>query len=209
MRTTVYIDAFNLYYGALKGTPYKWLNIVDLARQLLQPQNQIVRVKYFTALVNPRPSDPGILQRQQLYLRALATLPEVEIVLGHYLSHVVSMPAANGDPMNPSFVKVIKTEEKGSDVNIATHMIVDAADNQCDCLVLISGDSDLKMPVSLARSRFGKQVGVLNPQRNICKALQASAGFYKHIRGTNILATSQLYPVLTDTKGTFHKPPTW
>jgi hypothetical protein len=37
MRTYVYIDAFNLYYGALKGTPYKWLDVKALFGSILKP----------------------------------------------------------------------------------------------------------------------------------------------------------------------------
>lgn len=57
MKTNIYVDGFNLYYGALKSTPYKWLNIVELCHQLL-PKSQIHRIKYFTAHVNARPNDP-------------------------------------------------------------------------------------------------------------------------------------------------------
>ena len=35
MRTRVYVDGFNLYYGSLKDTPFKWLNFVDLAHKIL------------------------------------------------------------------------------------------------------------------------------------------------------------------------------
>lgn len=57
METFVYVDAFNLYYGSVKGTPYKWLDISSLCRILL-PRHSIARIKYFTALVDPRPDDP-------------------------------------------------------------------------------------------------------------------------------------------------------
>jgi hypothetical protein len=120
----VYVDGFNLYYGAVKGTPYKWLDISKLCHFLL-PKNQVLKIKYFTALVNPRPDDPGQPLRQQIYLRALRCLPNLEIILGHFLTHIVSMPLANCPPKNQKYVQVIKTEEKGSDVNIATHMLND------------------------------------------------------------------------------------
>ncbi|NLD36866.1 MAG: NYN domain-containing protein [Desulfatiglans sp.] len=42
MRTAIYVDGFNLYYRALKGTPYKWLDIKLLVSNLLQPQNKII-----------------------------------------------------------------------------------------------------------------------------------------------------------------------
>jgi hypothetical protein len=57
MRTNVYVDAFNLYYGCLKGTPYRWLDLAALCRRLL-PNDEINRVRYFAALVSARPDDP-------------------------------------------------------------------------------------------------------------------------------------------------------
>jgi hypothetical protein len=50
MKTFVYVDAFNLYYGAVKDTPYKWLDLQALCRVML-PQNTVARIKYFTARV--------------------------------------------------------------------------------------------------------------------------------------------------------------
>ena len=38
IRTNVYIDGFNLYYRALRRTPYRWLDVRRLA-QLLLPQH--------------------------------------------------------------------------------------------------------------------------------------------------------------------------
>ena len=51
MRTFVYVDGFNLFYGALKGTPFKWLDPVSLFEKVLQPRHDILKVKYFTARV--------------------------------------------------------------------------------------------------------------------------------------------------------------
>lgn len=61
---SVYIDGFNLYYGAVRGTPFKWLNVARMC-QLLLPDDQIVNIKYFTAMVNPRPRDPDQRVRQE------------------------------------------------------------------------------------------------------------------------------------------------
>lgn len=208
MKTIVYVDAFNLYYGAVKDSPYKWLDISALCRALLRPENAIVGIKYFTARVQPRPGDPDQPTRQQVYLRALRTLPGLQIIYGHYLSHVVWMPLAYPVVGHKPFVQVVKTEEKGSDVNLASHMLLDAADSAFDCAVIISGDSDLKTPVQMVQSRFHKKVGVLNPQKIKCRALETTARFYKHIR-ESALASTQFPPVLTDGKGTFHKPGAW
>ena len=67
MKTYVYIDGFNLYYGAVKGTPYKWLDLLQMCRKLL-PKNEIVKIKYYTAKVGVRPNDPDQPVRQQIYL---------------------------------------------------------------------------------------------------------------------------------------------
>src|SRR3990172_6413985 len=125
MKTNVYIDGFNFYYGCVKNTPYHWLNLARMC-QLLLPKDHIQRIKYFTALVTPRPNDPDKLIRQQTYLRALQTIPNVEIILGTFLSHEVTTPLA---PPKKGFANVIKTEEKGSDVNIATHLLIDGFKN--------------------------------------------------------------------------------
>ena len=79
IRTNVYIDGFNFYYGALRKTPYRWVNIRKLC-ELLLPKNTVAEIKYFTALVSARPNDPDQPVRQQLYLRALRTVPGLHLV---------------------------------------------------------------------------------------------------------------------------------
>lgn len=207
LRTIVYVDGFNLYYGALRGTPWKWLDLRALAARLLYPENDIVAIKYFTAPVDVRPDDPQKPVRQQIYIRALGTI-RAHVVEGHYLTHKVWMRKADPAPGENPFVQVIKTEEKGSDVNIACHLLLDAARDRMDCGVLVTGDSDLKTPVKMAIADFGKKVGVLNPQKQPCRTLQATATFYKHIR-PSALAASQFPPTLTDANGTFSKPASW
>jgi hypothetical protein len=78
--THVYIDGFNLYYGLLKGTAFKWLDLERFCDQLL-PKNSVKKIYYFTAKVDARPQDPDQPVRQQAYLNALATLPRVEVHL--------------------------------------------------------------------------------------------------------------------------------
>lgn len=151
MKTCVYIDAFNLYYGALKGTRYKWLDVSRLCRLLL-PKNQVVRIHYFTARLSARPNDPGQPLRQQLYLRPLQTIPNLTITYGHFLSQEVMMRVADPAPGQPRYVKVIKTEEKGSDVNIATLLLRDGYNGCYETAVLISNDSDLALPLQIVRN---------------------------------------------------------
>jgi hypothetical protein len=207
LSTNVYIDGFNLYYGSLRNTPYRWLNPATLC-QLLLPKNTIGKIKYFTALVSARPSDPGQPVRQQLYLRALATLPNVSVHLGHFLTHEVTMPLVVPAGQPQKYAKVIKTEEKGSDVNLATHLLHDAHLGRFDIAVVISNDSDLLEPIKIVRQELHKRVGVLNPHPNPSRALLPHLDFIKQIR-TGVLRASQFPATLTDANGTFTKPQTW
>lgn len=207
LNTIVYVDGFNLYHGALRHTPYKWLDVAALAKSLMGEGKSVAAVKYFTARVSPRQNDPSQPLRQQIYLRALASAG-VQIVYGRYLSHVVKMYRAHPSESGERFVEVVKTEEKGTDVNIASHMLVDAADGAFDWAVLVSGDSDLTTPVRLCIGKYGKKVGVLNPQRQKCRTLSEAATFYKHVR-ESALASCQFPAVLEDGRGSFHKPEGW
>jgi len=74
MRTILYVDGFNFYYGALRNTPHKWLDLHRLFTLALQPHNQIVCIKYFTARISATPNDPLKSDHQDAYLRALNTL---------------------------------------------------------------------------------------------------------------------------------------
>ena len=94
MQTRVYVDGFNLYYGALKGTKFKWLNLVELARHVLPADHTIDKLIYFTARVSGV-SDRGAPRRQQVYLKALNTLPEVEIHFGSFLAKTAWRPLIN------------------------------------------------------------------------------------------------------------------
>ena len=207
MTTNVYIDGFNLYYGALRNTPYRWLN-PEMLCQLLLPKNMIGEIKYFTALVSARPSDPDQPVRQQLFLRALATLPKVSVHLGHFLTHEVWMALVVPPGHPQKFAKVIKTEEKGSDVNLATHLLHDAHRGKFDIAVVISNDSDLLEPIKIVRQELHKCVGILNPHPNPSRALLPHLDFIKQIRG-GVLRASQFPNTLTDLHGSFIKPTSW
>lgn len=207
-RTYVYVDGFNLYYGAVKDTKLKWLNIGHLC-ELLLPGYSIRRIKYFTARVSGRKDDPDKPTRQQIYLRALRTLSNLDIIYGSFLSHDVFIPLAEPVPGGPRFAKVVRTEEKGSDVNIAAHLVNDAYKGAFDVAVLVTNDSDLLEPIRLIRRELNLQVGILNPhEQTPSQVLLRHASFMKQIRH-GVLAASQFPDVLRDAKGTFHKPKAW
>jgi hypothetical protein len=205
-RTIVYIDGFNLYYRRLKGTPYRWLNL-DVMCRLLLPDNQIDHIKYYTARI----TDSDRFSRQDVYLRALATLPSVSITYGRYLQHTVKRPLANPSPGSPRYVDVIDNEEKGSDVNLATHLVLDGARDAFDVAVVISNDSDLQEPVRVVRRELGKAVGIVSPQDGnlpINPQLKEYASFVKRIREWAL--KQSLFPeVMSDNGGVFYCPPKW
>ncbi len=207
MKTFVYVDAFNLYYGALKNTSYKWLNIRRMC-ELSLPKNQVEHICVCTARVKARPNDPQQPIRQAMLFRALKTLPDLEIIEGHFLAHKVYMPLVNPPPGGPDKARVIKTEEKGSDVNLATALLRDAYENRFDAAVIVSGDSDLLAPVEVVKNRLGKPVGILNPQQRPCSVLKAAASFYEHLTPA-VLAASQFANPMQDAVGTFSKPANW
>ena len=185
-KTIVYIDGFNLYYGLLKGTKCKWLDLAKFARNLLSAEHEIVSVKYFTACTLTYPHDSAAVERQNIYLQALLTLPDVKVVKGFFKKNKVLMPAAEegcrncGVPQN-GLVRVVKLEEKRSDVNMAVEMMVDAAKSDVECLVLVSGDADQVGTIEAARWRFGKKVLVFNPQSRVSDHLKKSATYYRNI----------------------------
>ncbi len=211
-RTIVYVDGFNLYYGALKDGPNRWLDLAELCRRLLKPTHDLVGIRYFTAKVQPRPNNPQQAQRQQAYLRALETIPDLSIHFGHFLTRKVNRrlarPPRGGSPNR----LVWNTEEKGSDVNLASYLLIDGFRARYDIAVVISNDSDLKTPVEFVRGELGAPVGVLNPHKNRSWALSPkklpAGSFYKPIRSA-ALAASQLPQTLKDADGTIHKPKGW
>lgn len=206
-RANIYIDGFNLYYGAVKGTPYKWLNVAELCRLLLPSHYHINRIKYFTARVKSRPPDLNQHVRQQMYLRALKTLPNLTVIEGHFLTKKCRMPLVT--PIGSTrIVEVIKTEEKGSDVNLATHLLYDGVKREYDIGIMITNDSDLLEPIKIVRGELGLQVGIINPHKHPSVVLQRYATFIKSIR-TGVLAASQFPDEMTDSVGTFRKPSAW
>jgi uncharacterized LabA/DUF88 family protein len=207
MDTFIYVDGFNLYYGAVKDTPYKWLDISKLCNLLL-PKSNIVKIKYFTARISSRPDDPSKPTRQQIYLRALETIPNLEIIFGSFLTKNVSLPLATSTPQKMRFATVIRTEEKGSDVNLAVHMVDDGYKGLYDSAVMITNDSDLVETIRIVRNELGKSVGILNPQKYPSKILIRHASFIKQIR-SGVLQASQFPLTISDKKGTFIKPKSW
>lgn len=212
---SVYIDGLNLYRRLLAGRPdLKWLDIEALAEHLL-PEYDIVRVRYFTAVIKALPgADATSPQRQQAYLRALRSLPRTTVELGKFRIDPRVMPVhpteweADGTPRR---VKVKKTEEKGSDVALASRLLVDAMHGDSDLYAVLTNDSDLVMPLRLVRDDLGREVGLLSPmqrKRASNELKQTNPSLHRQVTLESV-AASQLPDDLRDDAGTIHRPPKW
>ncbi|MDE2900924.1 MAG: NYN domain-containing protein [Chloroflexota bacterium] len=207
IRTNVYIDGFNLYYRAVRGTPYRWLDLGKLAGLLL-PRQQVNRIRYFTALVKNRPNDPTQAQRQQAFLRVLTTVPSLTIHYGSFLEGTKRRPLAHPSPSLPQIVEIVDTEEKGSDVNLATYLLLDGFERDYDQAVVISNDSDLTLPIQMVRDKLGMRVGVIDPSARRSFGLASAATWYRHLR-QGVLKISQFPDTLHDARGPITKPASW
>ena len=182
-RTMVYVDGFNLYYGLLRQDPrYKWLDLWKLARSLVSSDNDIVGIQYFTSRVNYDPKSPSSKDHQEIYLRALEKIGNVRIVEGFYQRQDAKMPF-RFEPCKSCrpYADVVRIEEKRSDVNLATAMMVDFHEDKADAFVVISGDADLIAPIDYIRRVGRRNVVVFNPHQSISGDLKRHATFYKNI----------------------------
>lgn len=207
MRVRVFVDGFNLYYRALKGTPYRWLDIVSLARRMLEADDTVEHVRYFTARVKARATDPDAPRRQQIYLSALATVPNVTCHFGRFLAKTKMRPLAD----NPDrFVNVLDSEEKGSDVNLAVHLVNDGWRGLYDLALVLSQDTDLAEAMRIVRDELNLRVGLIwldgrRPNPNLADV----ASFVRHIANAD-LGAAQFPDLITRPDGSrLSKPTSW
>lgn len=185
-RVVTYIDGFNLYFGirreAIKrGTRenpdprwyrYMWLDLVSLGHRMLSPVQQLEQTKYFTA---PITASEEKQRRQTVYLDALRTLPNLEIILGRFQPDRKECDRCGHLAYHP--------QEKKTDVNIATNLICDALDNKFDTAIIVSGDSDLAPAFSAVRKlKPEKRLVVAFPPNRYSKELEDLAHVKPPIR---------------------------
>jgi len=219
MRTIIYVDGFNLYHRLLEKRPsLRWLNIKVLAERLLNPANAVIGVKYYTAHVSSK-IGIGAPERQQIYLNALRTIPEISLHMGAFLSskkwarlaHPPDFRPISTLPLPwPDVVKIIKIEEKGSDVNLACHLLLDAFQDKYDVAAVISNDSDLVEPIRIVTQIMGKPVGLLSPvPTNPNPELTKVSSFIRHISISDLAASQFANPLLRSDGSELNKPLTW
>lgn len=199
-RVTCYIDGFNLYHclKRIGGHRFYWLDLHALVTAHLTPNQVLTSVHYFTSRIK---GDPDGFSRQNIYLSALETLPNLSITFGNFLETDVTCKRCG--------LTYRSHEEKRTDVNIACHMLTDAMDNRFDTALLLTADSDLAPPANLVRNRFQKRVVALFPPDRHSETLRKTCNGYLFI-GKAALSRCLLPEeiVVTPTK-TLRRPKTW
>lgn len=186
MKTSLYVDGFNAYYGCFRMQRHrcvpadKWLDWRTLGSRLIDPGDTLHRIHYFTANVHFSPDDPDQNLRQELYFRAIGTIPGLVIHKGKHIrvtrkGVLLSPKPADGGWDDGIRVTVQTFEEKGSDVNLAVHLLDDAWSGDIERAIVISNDTDLIEAITLARRHI--RVDVVSPHAKCAKQLRRAADF--------------------------------
>jgi len=199
----VYIDSWNFYYGSLnnRGLGFKWLNIESWLQKLF-PNNDIQKIKFFTAKSSGK-YDPTKPVRQEMFFRALRTLPNLEIIEGAFLFKRKSILTIHGTRVEADI-----PEEKGTDVNLAVHLVNDAHNKKFETAVIVSNDSDFAEAVKIVTQELQIEVGILSPFKRSSRELCKHATFVRKVR-QGAIKSSQFLDNLTDVTGNFSKPLSW
>ena len=217
LKTVVYIDGYNLYYGLLRRSQHKWLDLYALFQDhVLDASADVLEIRYYTAPVLQRMSDdPLSSQRQRQYLQALRKMHpnKVKIIEGRmvkktpYLRLVKSLPVAP----DVSLVQVMDFTEKKTDVNLAADMMEGAWTGAFEQAVLCTNDTDLEAAVaSIKRCHPHLRVGLVAPvkdnKRPISKDLSVLVDWVKKLSSLHV-AAAQLPDKIPHTS--IHKPNEW
>lgn len=218
MKVRVYIDGYNLFYGVLKARfssnipieyqqrlkqekrKLRWLNVEKLVQQFLKDDYIIDRINFYTADINGFYNGDKAPANQREYYKALETISNLKIYKGHFYTHTIELPKAPiSYPLQK--VSVIKTEEKGSDVNLASHLVFDACQNLFDMAVVVTNDSDLLEPIKIVKG-LNKRILILCPHKKYCYEFLQSFGIHcmRNIDNTH-LRKAQFPDILLDYKG--------
>lgn len=182
MNTRVYIDGYNFYYGCLKNTPYKWLDLLNLFDKHILPRSgepsfilhPECAIKFYTAEISPKAAqDESSVGDQGSYHAALTAYKPnrimLKIIKGTYAIDKVdsrrveyTADSQEKEPKDCSKVKVWKLEEKQSDVNVALDAVFDAfCDQSIEQIVFVTNDTDI-VP-ALAKLKELNALGLRSP----------------------------------------------
>lgn len=224
MKTILYVDGYNLYYGLLKSTPYKWLDLVKLLGKIAHENTEdleLVSVKFFTAPIKVNfASNAGNSQKsQQDYHRALQTLyTEFSLILGYFDATEGWFPRHQKPVDRNDTVKAWKLEEKQTDVNIALDMYRDISNGKTEQVILVSNDSDLVPALKAIKEDFPSAIiGAIMPiiKRGTDKSRSPNASISKYTDWTrnhvneSELEKAQLPELIPTKKKPIRKPHYW
>ncbi len=203
-RVISYIDGFNLYYG-LKSKGWKkfyWLDVVSLSKTLLKSQQTLEHCHYFTARISNSGNNNRSARRQAIWLDALDTLDDQTSHFGHYLKKPQQCRRCGS--------RWVINEEKMTDVNIATQLLIDAYEDKFDIALVVSGDSDLSTPIKEILHRFpSKKIIVVFPPKRHSHHLEKMAT-NSFVLGAAKLRQNQLPETITTQTGhKLKRPPQW
>jgi hypothetical protein len=175
MRTAIYIDGYNLYYGLLKRSAHKWLDIHGLFEALVRendPAAVVTHCGFYTSMVKSRIASHGekAVQSQHVYHKALQSpfTPAVKIVCrSHSLEAKPLMAFEHGVPPNKSKRTLVwQTTEKKIDVQMALDSYRMAASGSVDQVVLVTNDTDHEPQLVAIKDDFPTiRRGVIVPRR--------------------------------------------
>lgn len=226
METIVYVDGYNLFYGRLRNTHFKWLDLFQLTQKIIQiqnPESRLSKVKFFTAPVKANFASHGQKspQAQDRYHRALETIygESIEIIFGYHTVEKGTPPRYKKPINKNDRVDIWKFEEKQSDVNLSLHMYRDAVNDICEQQVLVSNDSDLEFGLKLIKQDFPHiDLGLIIPRNKPESGKNTrppSQSLSQHVNWTrnHILSeeceTSQLPNIIPTRKKPIIKPDYW
>ena len=202
VKVIAYIDGFNLYHGCLKGTPYRWLDLHQLVANILRTKPSSLQVKYFTARVSAKTKASSPVT-QAMYLRALQH-SGVEIFEGNFAIREKWIPEVGTGIMR----HVTVYEEKGSDVNLATHLVFDACQKRFDRAVVVTNDTDLVEPIAICTRELAASVWLCSPYPRAHTGLVTAATTSREIK-TAWLRSAQFPLAIPHASGLISKPEKW
>jgi uncharacterized LabA/DUF88 family protein len=211
MKTIVYVDGYNFYFGLLRHSPFKWLDLVKLFNSIIPTHCQeadIVKVKLFTAptLAKFATQKQKASESQQRYWRALEVLyPEkIEIIKGYYSDTKQNAMLYITPPDKAQRVDVWKLEEKLTDTQMSLHIYRDALKDDVDQVVIVSNDSDMEPAAQMVKEDTTTKLGIILPRikgskRTLSQKL-INLGDWSNVGITEQQLTDALLPAKVPTK---------
>lgn len=212
---------------------------MDLINPHIWPGAQLERLVYCTALREREGDSTSLRDQKTYIGALREHIPPLEVVEGKYVPRVKSgvlverarngrhqrrvtspgldrlpdwLPAeevVGADGQSELLLSISTFEEKGSDVNVASRLLVDVLTRRVDAVMVISNDSDLAEPLRIARQHV--PVATINPSpRATAKDLRgrrddgAGRHWWRRLRPADFYEHQ-----LPDPVGMYCKPKEW